>query len=385
MEKTPETQQEEKFTKMMLKQRKSRKVILDFLPESDKQILSHANRKLRRCIITEKGSAQNVDTFDDMVRKFIKKAEKKPDGNYVKGSLFDLNPKAIEKHKWILLNPTEDSNKKIATELPGMIPDKLLKDYSWFIYHASDIQKFICVHRSLVDPTLEFFYKENLRKRDHEKVEQEGVDPEFQKALEEYSIDKFIAIPNGLMIRQKLLDEKKKMLSMESEDKKIKDEIGGLLRASQAHLMTFVLCEGGNFSIGVFDREKEVTHMSDHRYVVRKKQGKRQLVKDKSKEGIQSVGSQIRRANEVKHQEAIEDIVEDLHEFIEKSEFVFIHAPGENTSILFDEGKALFDFKRQQHFKSLCYTAKKANYSEIKSIRDTILKVYIISENSLVG
>ena len=180
-----------------------------------------------------------------------------------------------------------------------------------------------------------------------------------------------------------MLTDKLKLFEKQDEAKREANEIEPVVRAIEAKMITVVLCEGGNFSIGVFDHEKEVTHRSDHKYVIRKKQGKRQSTKDKGK-SISSMGSQIRRANEVKHQENIEDIIDDVKEHIIASDLVLIQAPGDNASLLFDEGRSLFQFKKKSNFKSLCLVAKKANYSEIKKIRDHILKVYIISEDKLL-
>ena len=56
---------------------------------------------------------------------------------------------------------------------------------------------------------------------------------------------------------------------------------------------------------GLFLKDKEIEHKSDHKYVVRKKARKRQIVKDKSK-NINSMGAQLRRANEIKRKEKIE-------------------------------------------------------------------------------
>ena len=51
-------------------------------------------------------------------------------------------------------------------------------------------------------------------------------------------------------------------------------------------------------------------HKTDKKYVVRKKQGQRQLNKDSnSGSNIQSIGSQIRRDQEKKHQEKVHNIL----------------------------------------------------------------------------
>jgi len=370
------------LTKLFLKQKKSRKILLEYLTPEERESLALVNKKIRKTIHVEKSSAVDPGSFDAIVNTFVKRAEVKIEGNVVKGSIFWLDPKIIAKYKWVLLNPTEEYNLKLVKELDGIVPEKLLKEYSWFIYHCAEIKKFLCVHRSLVDDTLEFFYKVNQRRRDGEDIP-EADHEKYSDIHNEYSIEKFKGVQNGMFLRHKLLTEKMKKVDEEMEDKKETNCIDSLIKAASAKFMTFVLCAGGNFSIGVFDQNKEVTHKSDHKYVIRKKAGKRQLTKDKGK-SISSIGSQIRRANEVKHQENIEDILEETRAFLDQSDYVFIHAPGENTSILFDEGKALFEYRKQQNFKSLCLTAKKANYTEIKNIRDHILKVYIIGEDRLV-
>lgn len=46
---------------------------------------------------------------------------------------------------------------------------------------------------------------------------------------------------------------------------------------------SIILCHGGYFAAGFFLRDKVLDHKSDHKYVVRKKAGQRQMNKDKSK------------------------------------------------------------------------------------------------------
>lgn len=383
----------EDFTKLLMKNRKFRRTLVEMLSEPERARLSCCSKKLHKVLRVEQAAqsvtdSNKVQMFGNMIRKFVKKAEKKPDAesHYVKGNLFDLQVDVVEKFSWVLLNPTEENNNQLMKDLPSLFPGKLLKDYSWYIYHSEELKKFIAVHRSLVDPTLEFFFKVNQRKRDGQLLEEDGAQDAkiMEEAMSELSIEKFRGLNNGMAIRHKLLTEKVNELQQEQQKIKDKQEITELFKAVQAKLMTFVLCEGGSFSVGVFDREREVTHHSDHKYVVRKKQGGRQITKDKGK-SISSMGSQIRRANEVKHQENIEEILSSLKEHLELSDYVFIQAPGENTTILFDEGKALFEYKKKQNFKSLCLTAKKANYTEIKNIRDHILKVYIVSEEPILS
>jgi len=46
---------------------------------------------------------------------------------------------------------------------------------------------------------------------------------------------------------------------------------------------SIILCHGGYFAAGFFLKDKVIDHKSDHKYVVRKKAGQRQINKDKSK------------------------------------------------------------------------------------------------------
>ena len=46
---------------------------------------------------------------------------------------------------------------------------------------------------------------------------------------------------------------------------------------------SIILCHGGYFAAGFFLKDKVLDHKSDHKYVVRKKAGQRQINKDKSK------------------------------------------------------------------------------------------------------
>lgn len=55
---------------------------------------------------------------------------------------------------------------------------------------------------------------------------------------------------------------------------------------------SIILCHGGYFAAGFFLRDKILDHKSDHKYVVRKKAGQRQINKDKSKK-IKSSGNHL--------------------------------------------------------------------------------------------
>ena len=131
---------------------------------------------------------------------------------------------------------------------------------------------------------------------------------------------------------------------------------------NQINYWSIILCGGGYFSYALYLRDKELDHKSDHKYVVRKKAGVRQVVKDKGKKII-SVGAQIRRANEKKHQENIEMILRLNENDIEKCDCIFIQAPGFNKGILIGENKPLNKYKKKLF--NLPFNLPKANYTNI--------------------
>ena len=125
---------------------------------------------------------------------------------------------------------------------------------------------------------------------------------------------------------------------------------------------SIILCCGGYFSYGLFLKDKEIDHKSDHKYVVRKKAGERQIMKDKGKKII-SMGAQIRRANEKKHQENIEMILKLSEEDLNKCDCIFIQAPGVNKTILIGNNKSLSKYKSK--LLNLPFNLPKANYTNI--------------------
>ena len=88
----------------------------------------------------------------------------------------------------------------------------------------------------------------------------------------------------------------------------------------------------------------------------------------------------IRRANEKKHQENIENILKENEKSLEKCDLIFIQAPGINKNILLDENKVLDKYKDKlitlplnlpkANYKNICYAFKAITncYLEINGI-----------------
>lgn len=141
--------------------------------------------------------------------------------------------------------------------------------------------------------------------------------------------------------------------------------------------ISIILCFGGYFSMGVFENQRCVLHKSDHKYVCRKKAGGRQLNKDKcTGKSIKSMGSQIRRDQEKHHQENVSEILEENFAELEKSDVIFFQAPGLNRIMLIEQNEALNKLKDK--LRSVCLTAKKANYTEVERLYEEITKVYLL-------
>jgi hypothetical protein len=81
---------------------------------------------------------------------------------------------------------------------------------------------------------------------------------------------------------KELLIERQKMIleKMNAEKNQI---FYPLQFISEVNYWCIILCHGGYFACGFFLKDKVIDHKSDHKYVVRKKAGQRQIAKDKSK------------------------------------------------------------------------------------------------------
>ena len=159
------------------------------------------------------------------------------------------------------------------------------------------------------------------------------------------------------------------------------DEFYPLKFVSEINYWSIILCGGGYFSYALFLKDKEIEHKSDHKYVVRKKAGVRQVIKDKGKKII-SMGAQIRRANEKKHQENIEMILKLNEDDINKCDCIFIQAPGFNKEILIGNNKPLSKYKKKLF--NLPFNLPKANYTSVCAAFKRLTSAYFeISDDNV--
>ena len=157
-----------------------------------------------------------------------------------------------------------------------------------------------------------------------------------------------------------IIERQKKMLEKMNKINIV--EFYPLKFVCEINYWSIILCGGGYFSYALFLKDKEIEHKSDHKYVVRKKAGVRQVIKDKGKKVI-SMGAQIRRANEKKHQENIEMILKLNEDDLNKCDCIFIQAPGFNKGILIGNNKPLSKYKKKLY--NLPFNLPKANYTNV--------------------
>ena len=179
--------------------------------------------------------------------------------------------------------------------------------------------------------------------------------------------------------KELIIERQKKIL--EKMNEKNKEEYFPLQFITKVNYWSIILCEGGYFAYGFFLKDQLIEHKSDHKYVVRKKAGVRQVIKDKSK-NIKSIGAQMRRANEKKHQENIELILKLNEDNLIKSDCIFISAPGFNKGILIGDNKPLSSYKKK--ILNIPYNIPKANYTNLMIIFKKIISTYFeIDDNNV--
>jgi len=191
--------------------------------------------------------------------------------------------------------------------------------------------------------------------------ENENSEEENNKYSMFYTEENLKELKNIDFSNKDLIIERQRKI-LEQMNKVNIEEFFPLKLISNVNYWSIILCEGGFFAYAFFLKDQLIEHKSDHKYVVRKKAGLRQVIKD-NKKNIKSIGAQIRRANEKKHQENIELILKLNEDNLMKSDIIFLQAPGFNKGILIGENKPLFSYKKK--ILNLPYNLDRANYTNL--------------------
>jgi len=370
--------------KVITKEKNIRKKMLDYLEDSDLKRLSDTSKRAKKVLKAyhKQVRSEEPQNLKEFIKQKFAREKKKIKGNVMKTTIFDIKSKFVAPFDWLCLNKTEEENLELVDVLQGIVPLKLLKDYSHFIFFSKEADIYLILNRALVDSRMELFFKLNERDRNREDVtETDSTHYKILQEDEELKIENFKGVPNGMKLRQEIYYQKLNDIKNKEQVEQEKADNKELIAALDARKMAMILCEGGSFSVGIFEGIKEIIHKSDKKYVIRKKQGTRQLLKDKGKSGIQSVGSQMRRNNEILHQENVTQILSSLETNIEDADFTLVYAPGINRTILFDQGRALFEYRKSKNMRSVGLPSKKANYTELLRIYKEVIKVYIVAHD----
>nr|CCC92938.1 conserved hypothetical protein [Trypanosoma congolense IL3000] len=157
-----------------------------------------------------------------------------------------------------------------------------------------------------------------------------------QEEMDDTTVDQ---LTRQLVAEYDALQEEKKRV--EDGNKGLPQDVTLKLRSSLSSFTALpwviVMCHGGFFAGGVFIDGKPVVHKVFQRYVVRKKQGGKQSSNEKEGGSYGSIGSQIRRAQEIKWRIDVRDVLMRWRNYIDAAMLVLYVAPGpKNRNVLTD-------------------------------------------------
>ncbi|KAF9936460.1 hypothetical protein BGZ67_002361 [Mortierella alpina] len=177
------------------------------------------------------------------------------------------------------------------------------------------------------------------------------------------------------------------------------DLLQGLIQA-QPRYWTLILLGGGHFAAMVVDLRGEtdkaarqgsharaikvVAHKTFHRYtgkctMIRRKQGGTQS----SHGGCNSAGAMVRMYNERALKLEVQELLGGWSQWIEQSEFVFMHAPGNNRRVLFHENSVISLADREGRVRSIPFVTRRPTLTELKRVYQELatVKVQMASES----
>jgi hypothetical protein len=118
---------------------------------------------------------------------------------------------------------------------------------------------------------------------DNSQEEESDEEEESEKKKYEmfYKMNDLTNVNMDFSNKDNMIERQKKILEiMNAEKNKIYYPLEFI---ANVNYWCIILCHGGYFAAGFFLRDKVIEHKSDHKYVIRKKAGQRQITKDKSK------------------------------------------------------------------------------------------------------
>ncbi|KAI9231246.1 MAG: hypothetical protein BYD32DRAFT_467338 [Podila humilis] len=156
---------------------------------------------------------------------------------------------------------------------------------------------------------------------------------------------------------------------------------------------TMFLLGGGHFAGMVIDltgqvkrysrvREMKIeVHKTFHRYTVRKRNGGAQS----SFGAANSAGAMVRMYNEAALKLEVRELLEKWSEWIQKSEMVFMHAPGNNRRTVIYDGSIVAAAEKEGRLRSIPFVTRRPTLTEVKRCYSelTAVKVSTLSQEEL--
>ncbi|UMM25870.1 hypothetical protein L5515_005512 [Caenorhabditis briggsae] len=128
---------------------------------------------------------------------------------------------------------------------------------------------------------------------------------------------------------------------------------------------TIILWNGGHFAAAVFENDRTAAQKSFHRYVARAKQGGVQSQHDSGGKGAaKSAGAQLRRYNEQKMKEEIQQMVRDWSQHLQKTPLVFIRCATYHRSVFFEANADLYP--RDARIRTIPFETKRPTKDEVE-------------------
>lgn len=118
-----------------------------------------------------------------------------------------------------------------------------------------------------------------------------------------------------------------------------------------------------------------------YRYLVRRKQGGSQAAHG----AANSAGARIRMYNEEALKLEVRELLDSWSEWINQSECVFVHSPGNNRRVLFYDGSVVSAADKQGRLRSIPFMTRRPTLSELKRayLELSTVKVYKLTQESL--
>ena len=140
---------------------------------------------------------------------------------------------------------------------------------------------------------------------------------------------------------------------------------------------------GGHFAGAIFDQNQAVLHKTFHCYTVRAKQGGSQGSAD-NKSGSshpKSAGASLRRYNEAKYQEYVQDILTTWKTELSKCSLIFYRAVSSNKRILFGKiGSEPVLQKNDDRILTIPFPTRRATFKEVKRVHEQLMTIEIHHE-----